>query len=186
MKMKRLLPLYLLIVFVHSPAMAEQFTGLEIEELYAEFGQLYTQAHPDMDKIQEKTRKHSTEDYSFHYMIKSDRNNEIIEGTWSLEDLLYDMKNPERETKNTSLKYTLQDIRYSNDQKEAQVNYTSILSGDVTVPGKNFGMNANKVVMQFKSLFICEDSLKMEEGIAKRYKEDCKIETIHSTPEPVE
>ncbi|MBI1301188.1 MAG: hypothetical protein GC137_05950 [Alphaproteobacteria bacterium] len=181
------------IVFLHLfafKAYAEEiaenkFTGLELEEYFAENQRIYTGDKPDIDSIRAFNKQYAAKDYLFSDTVRDNRTakEHVIEQTYAESITMQEFD--QKELLNSKLKHNIHDIEYKYDRSIAIVRFSSTFSGDIKLPGKNVNLEDKLALVSFKTLSRCEASFRIEEEGLKTYRLDCLSDVIYDKPVPI-
>ena len=183
--MRRIFLYFLVLFFLSTPLQAQEMTGLEIEALFDKYAALYTAEKPDLKEILETRTAHTADEAEFNLMIKTNRSEDIREKSFSRAEYLDELSAEYDGLRDSSLRYTITDIRYSDDKTRADVDYTSLFSGAVEIEGREALLDTERAIVKFKAFSRCTSGFVLDEEVIKTYREDCKVEALYSQPEEI-
>lgn len=181
MRFSSVLSFVIVSMFASFPLQAQQLTGLEIETFFKKTENIYTQDNPDMDKIIELTKLHTTEDAIVKQEIKSNKGPRIITKVMTRDDVILDMTTETEQMFDSSLRRTITNINYSDDKLSAKVEYTALFMATVELSEKarELPEYLGQTVLPFKSLSVCSEDFKFVDDVLKSLGTDCKTEILY-------
>jgi len=169
-------------LFIVTPVQAgNKVLGLKIDELFNEIEVLYNKKTPNMDELRKLKAFYTSPDFKFKQESISNLGKKTIFTELNREEYLVSIKEPSGKLSNSSISYTITDIRYLGDGISADVDYTSLFKGDITKEQDYLGL----VLIKFQSLTICTERFRLEGDNIKSYNADCKAEMLYKQPVPI-
>ena len=170
-----------IMMFVSLPSYAEHISGLEIEALFRQSEELYTQETLDMEEIIRLTAFHTVEDAIVKQETKSNKGPRIITKVQTRDDILANMKEESGKIFDSSLRRTITNIEYSEDKMSAKVEYTALFIATLMLSeeAKELPEYIGQSVLPFKSLSVCSEEFKLIDDVLKSLGTDCKTEILY-------
>ncbi len=167
--------------FQAVPQATEHITGLDIEEHFQYIEKLYTNQKPDMNAISAFIAQYPLEDFLLTNTVVTNRGSQEPE-TYTRNNLEFvaDEQARDYDLIDTRIRHTITNIEYLEDKLSAKVSYTSLFQGQMKKDVVGKGLS----ILDFKSLSVCTDILKLVNGGIKGQKADCRTDIIYGEPRP--